>query len=77
MSAEATAVYALFKSRYAPERLMVAALDGRTGDVRLVKFDTRVTRDVLDLKALAGNLFVTVLVEQHSHRQASDSAFGV
>jgi hypothetical protein len=76
MSAEATAVYALFQSRYAPERLMVAALDGRSGDIRLVKFDTRVTRDVLDLKALAGNLFVTVLVQQHMTVVLLDLATG-
>jgi hypothetical protein len=65
MSAEATAVYALFQSRYAPERLLVAGLDGRTGNVTQVKFDTEVTRDVLDQKVLAGNLFVTVLLDQH------------
>ncbi|MBC6606510.1 hypothetical protein H8B13_06750 [Hymenobacter sp. BT188] len=65
MSAEATAVYALFQSRYAPERLLVAGLDGRTGDVALIKFDTEMTRDVLDQKVLAGNLFVTVLLDQH------------
>ncbi|QIL75780.1 hypothetical protein [Hymenobacter sp. HDW8] len=65
MSAEATAVYALFQSRYAPERLLAAGLDSRTGDVSLVKFDTEVTRDVLDQKVLAGNLFVTVLLDQH------------
>lgn len=76
MSAEGTAVYALFQSTYAPERLLVAALDGRTGDVRLVKFDTKITRDVLDQKALAGNLFVTVLVDQHVTVALLDLATG-
>lgn len=76
MSAEGTAVYALFQSTYAPERLLIAALDGRTGDVRLLKFDTKVTRDVLDLKALAGNLFVTVMLEQHMTVVLLDLAAG-
>jgi hypothetical protein len=76
ISAEGTSVYALFQSNYAPERLMVAGLDGRTGDVRLVKFDTKVTRDVLDQKVLAGNPFVTVLVEQHMTVVLLDMATG-
>ncbi|MBC6696780.1 hypothetical protein [Hymenobacter sp. BT190] len=63
--AEGTTAYALFQSAYVEHRLLVAAVDGGTGRVRTVQFDSRLTRDIYDLKALAGNLFVTVLVDNH------------
>jgi hypothetical protein len=63
--AEGAMAYALFQSSYVEHRLMVAAVDGSTGRVRTVQFDTKLTRDIYDLKALAGNLFVTVLVDNH------------
>ncbi len=63
--AEGTTVFALFQSESVQHRLWVAALDGLTGTVRTFVFETKLVRDVYDLKALAGNLFVTVLVDSH------------
>ncbi|MCC2546907.1 hypothetical protein LJY25_10665 [Hymenobacter sp. BT175] len=65
LCAEGTNVYALFQSEYAPQRLWVASLDGRQGLIRAASFDTRLSRDIFDLKALEGNLFVTVMVDRH------------
>lgn len=69
--AEATTVYALFQSDYTPERFWLAQLDGRTGITRIVEFDTgkargmQATRTIYDVKALAGRLFVNLLVDNH------------
>jgi hypothetical protein len=63
--AEGTQVYALFQSEFVEHRLWVAAVDGVSGEMRTYEFETKLARDIYDLKALAGNLFVTVLVDNH------------
>ncbi|ALD20218.1 hypothetical protein [Hymenobacter sp. DG25A] len=62
---EGNQVYVLFQSNYLPSRLLLVHLDGNRGTTRLVKIDTRVSRDLFDLKVLAGRVFVTTLVSQH------------
>ncbi|NVO32461.1 hypothetical protein [Hymenobacter lapidiphilus] len=62
--AEGTDVYALF-SGVAEGTLWVAALDTRTGELATGEFKTKKARQIHNLTALDGNLFVTVEVEQH------------
>ncbi|QJX45903.1 hypothetical protein HMJ29_02705 [Hymenobacter taeanensis] len=62
--AEGSDVYALFTSS-TPGKLWVAAYDTRTGELGKGEFDTKLTRYVHNMKALGGNLFVTVGLEQH------------
>ncbi|WP_460623176.1 hypothetical protein [Hymenobacter tenuis] len=61
---EGTDVYALFQGTD-QGTLWVAAFDSRTGELGTGEFETKRTRQVHDLKALDGNLFVTVEVDQH------------
>ena len=63
--AEGTTVYSLFQSDHAQHRLWVATVNGFGQQLRTYEFDTKLTREIYDLKALAGNLFVTVLVDNH------------
>ena len=63
--AEGTTLYALFQSEAVEHRLWVAAVNGTGEQIRTYQFDTKLTRDVYDLKTLGGNLFVTVLVDNH------------
>ncbi|GAA3954535.1 hypothetical protein [Hymenobacter algoricola] len=63
--AEEPMVYALFQDNLREQRLWTAALNSRTGEILTTSFDTKSSRDIYELKALAGNLFVTVQVEQH------------
>ncbi len=62
--AEGTDVYALF-SGTVEGTLWVAAYDTRTGELGTGEFKTKRVREIHDLKALEGNLFVTVEVNQH------------
>jgi len=62
---EGTNTYALFQSESVDHRLWVAAVDGADGQVRTYQFDTKLARSVYDMKALDGNLFVSVLVDNH------------
>ncbi|OWP63931.1 hypothetical protein CDA63_06880 [Hymenobacter amundsenii] len=62
--AEGTDVYALF-SGTVESTLWVAAYDTRTGELGTGEFKTKRVREIHDLKALEGNLFVTVEVNQH------------
>jgi hypothetical protein len=62
---EGTDVYALFSSTITPGKLWIVAYDTRTGEVGKAEFDTKLVRYVHNLKALGGNLFVTVGLEQH------------
>ncbi|MBT2559230.1 hypothetical protein J7E24_15685 [Hymenobacter sp. ISL-91] len=62
--AEGTDVYALF-SGVAEGTLWVAAFDTRTGELATGEFKTKKARQIHNLTALDGNLFVTVEVEQH------------
>ena len=67
MCAEGTTVYALFSSRSTPGRLFVAAYSGRLGQVHTQPFETRLSREIEDLKALDGRLFATVLLKDERH----------
>ncbi|TGD79049.1 hypothetical protein [Hymenobacter wooponensis] len=62
--AEGSDVYALFTSSV-EGKLWVAAFDTRTGELGKGEFDTKLTRHVHNMKALKGNLFVTVGLDQH------------
>ncbi|SNC75142.1 hypothetical protein SAMN06265337_2725 [Hymenobacter gelipurpurascens] len=62
---EGTDVYALFHSESEPDKLWIVAYDTRTGEVAKAEFETKLVRHVHNLKALGGNLFVTVGLEQH------------
>lgn len=62
--AEGTDVYAIF-SGLDPATLWVAAYDTRTGELGTGEFKTKRARGIHELKALDGNLFVTVEVDQH------------
>jgi hypothetical protein len=64
LCAEGTAVYAVF-SGTDPATLWVAAYDTRTGELGTSEFKTKRARGIHELKALDGNLFVTVEVDQH------------
>ncbi|WP_045687589.1 hypothetical protein [Hymenobacter sp. AT01-02] len=63
--AEGTDVYTLFRSQSTPGKLWIAAFDTRTGELGTGEFDTKLVRSVHDLKALGGNLFVTVSLDRH------------
>ncbi|UOQ72200.1 hypothetical protein [Hymenobacter cellulosilyticus] len=62
---EGTMVYALFQDDYLSNKLWIAALNSRTGQIRTTTYDTKLTHRVQSMKALDGNLFVTVQLEQH------------
>ncbi|MCA8831441.1 hypothetical protein [Hymenobacter pini] len=64
LCAEGTDVYAVF-SGTDPATLWVAAYDSRTGELGTGEFKTKRARGIHELKALDGNLFVTVEVDQH------------
>lgn len=64
LCAERTDVYAVF-SGSEPGLLWVAAFDTRTGELGTGEFKTKRAREIHELKALDGNLFVTVEVDQH------------
>jgi len=65
LTAEGAMVYALYQSQYVQNKLWVAELDGLTGQVHTYTFDTKNSRDIYEYKALGGNLFLTVLVDNH------------
>ena len=67
MCAEGSTVYALFTSHSTAGRLLVAAYNGPLGQVRLQQFDTKLSREVVELKALDGRLFATVLLNDNLH----------
>jgi hypothetical protein len=67
LCAEGTVVYALFSSRTVPGRLWVAAYSSRTDALHTQQFDTRLSREVVELKALDGRLFATVLLADRLH----------
>lgn len=64
LCSEGTDVYAVF-SGTEQGTLWVAAFDSRTGELGTGEFQTKRTRSIHELKALDGNLFVTVEVDQH------------
>ena len=67
MCAEGTAVFAVFTSTNVPGRLWVAAFDESSGALRTQRFDTRMSREIVELKALDGRLFATVLLADGQH----------
>ena len=67
MCAEGSTVYALFSSRSTPGRLWVGAYNGRLGQVRTQQYETRLSREIVELKALDGRLFATVLLNDQRH----------
>ncbi len=67
MCAEGNTVYALFVSRNTSGRLWVAAYNGRLGQVRTQQFETRLSREIVELKALDSHLFATVLLNDQLH----------
>lgn len=67
MCSEGTTVYALFASRSTTGRLLVAAYNGHLGQTRTQQFETKLSREVVELKALDGKLFATVLLQDQLH----------
>ena len=67
MCAEGGTVYALFSSRSVPGRLWVAAYNGHLGQTRTQQFETKLSREIVELKALDGRLFATVLLNDQLH----------
>ena len=67
MCAEGTTVYALFSSRHTPGRLLAVAYNGRLAQTHVQQFDTKLSREVVELKALDGHLFATVLLNDQLH----------
>ena len=67
MCAESGTVYALFASRHTPGKLLVAAYRGKPGQVKTQQFDTKLSREIVELKALDGRLFATVLLNDQLH----------
>ena len=65
--AEGLTVYALFRSTTHDGRLLALAYDARSGAVRSQEFDTRLSREIVDLKALDGRLFANVLLADGQH----------
>ena len=67
MCTEGTTVYALFASHNTAGRLLVAAYNGPLGQTRSQQFDTKLSREVIELKALDGRLFATVVLQDQLH----------
>ncbi|MDB5235264.1 MAG: hypothetical protein JWR44_2257 [Hymenobacter sp.] len=67
MCAEGSTVYALFTSRSTPGRLLAVAYNGQLGRVRTQQYETRLSREIVELKALDGRLFATVLLNDQLH----------
>ena len=64
---EGQTVFAVFRSNRLEGRLWTVAYDGRSGAVRTQQFDTRLSREIVDLKALDGRLFANVLLAGGQH----------
>ncbi|MFD1873378.1 hypothetical protein [Hymenobacter bucti] len=61
-------VYALFRSRNTPGRLLVAAYDARGGQVRTQEFDTKQYRNLIAVRASGGRLLATVTLADQLHQ---------
>jgi hypothetical protein len=61
LCSEPGVVYALFRSRITPGRLLVAAYDARGGQVRTQEFDTKQYRHLVSVRAVDGRLLATAL----------------
>ena len=67
MCVESTTVFAVFSSRLMPGRLWVAAYDGEQGRTRTQRFETKLSREIVELKALDYRLFATVMLSDNQH----------
>lgn len=65
LTAEGSMVYALFRPDLLNKQLWVAELDAQTGVVYAHMFETEDVRDIYDFKVLRGQIFLTVVIENH------------
>ena len=68
LCAEPGIVYALFRAAETPGRLLAVAYDARAGQVRSQTFDTKLSRDIVSLKAVSGRLLVNVTLADQLHQ---------
>jgi hypothetical protein len=68
LCAEPGVVYALFRSRIMPGRVLVAAYDAREGQVRTQEFDTKQYRNLVAMRAASGRLLATVTLADQLHQ---------
>jgi hypothetical protein len=68
LCSEPGVVYALFRSRITPGRLLVAAYDARGGQVRTQEFDTKQYRHLVAVRAVDGRLLATVTLADQLHQ---------
>jgi len=66
--AEPGVVYALFRAGSPAGRVLAVAYDVRGGLVRAQTFDTKLSRDVISLKAVGGRLLATVTLADQLHQ---------
>ena len=68
LCAEPGIVYALFRAPETTGKLVAVAYDARGGQVRVQPFDTKLCRQVVGLKAMAGRLLVNVTLADQLHQ---------
>jgi hypothetical protein len=68
LCAEPGIVYALFRAPETTGKLLALAYDARGGQVRLQTFDTKLSRQILSLKAMAGRLLANVTLNDQLHQ---------
>ncbi len=68
LCAEPGIVYALFRAPETSGKLLAVAYDVRGGQVRVQPFETKLSRQVVGLKAMAGRLLVNVTLADQQHQ---------
>ncbi len=68
LCAEPGIVYALFRTSDKTGRLLAVAYDVHEGQLRLQPFDTKLCREVVSLKAMAGRLLANVTLNDQQHQ---------
>lgn len=68
LCAEPGVVYALFRAPETAGKLLAVAYDARGGQLRVQPFDTKLCRQVVGLKAMAGRLLVNVTLADQLHQ---------
>jgi hypothetical protein len=68
LCAEPGVVYALFRAPETAGKLLALAYDARGGQVRMQAFDTKLCRQVVGLKAMAGRLLANVTLTDQLHQ---------
>jgi len=68
LCSEPGVVYALFRSRIMPGRLLVAAYNARGGQVHTQEFDTKQYRQLVSVRAVDGRLLATVTLADQLHQ---------